>query len=326
MKFDFLFCSERSGSNLITQMMDSHPEISGPFSTQLMNFFLSQLYKYGNISEEKNWRILVEDILLYLESMHSTWQSSFKIEEVLTQVKERSFKSIHRWVYEHEAGLEGKKRLFIKDNHAYKSIGYTEASFDKPRYVWLIRDPRDAVVSLLDNGIMNGGAKHVCGFWNDDQYGFLKAYTYLNAENRIIKVLFEDLLSNTEEVLKKICDFMGIDFDKQMLEFHKKDSVETNAANVSAWSDLNKPIIKNNFNLYKKRLNEVQIKYVEYNCMELMDYFGYKREFSTYEAPEVLENKLSEFTEEKPMASNEEKELYARWYEVRGKISARKLY
>lgn len=178
MKFDFLFCSERSGSNLVTKMMDAHPEICGPFPTQLMGFFIPNLYRYGDLSSNKNWQILVEDIVLYLNSMHSVWVSEFNTDKILNNVKERSFQAIHTYLYEQEAEVQGKSRLFIKDNHAYKSVGYIEAVFDKPKYVWVVRDPRDALVALLENGILPGGARYVCNFWNNDQQGFLNAYIF----------------------------------------------------------------------------------------------------------------------------------------------------
>lgn len=326
MKFDFLFCSERSGSNLITKMMDAHPQICGPFPTQLMLFFIPALYKYGDISKGANWKILLEDIAMYLNSMHSIWKCKFDVDTLLKNIKERSFKAIHTYVYEEEARIQGKSRLFIKDNHAYLSAGYIEAAFDKPKYVWLVRDPRDALVPLLENGILQGGTKRLCEFWSNDQRGFLNAYSYLKTEERIIQARFEDLLSDTENVLKKICGFLEVNFDKNMLNFYQKDLTKDNSSNVSAWNDLQKPVIKNNFGLYKEKLHEVQIKYIEANCMELMDYLGYKREFKQYEDMEALEQKLTELPEQKAQASDEEKDIFLKWSEARKTITSRKLY
>ena len=35
--FDFLICSERSGSNLIAKVMDTHPDACGPFPPHILS-------------------------------------------------------------------------------------------------------------------------------------------------------------------------------------------------------------------------------------------------------------------------------------------------
>lgn len=50
MKFDFLICSERSGSNLITKLLDNHSKYCGPTPPHLLRVFYPVLDKYGDLN------------------------------------------------------------------------------------------------------------------------------------------------------------------------------------------------------------------------------------------------------------------------------------
>ena len=58
--FDFLICSERSGSNLITKIMDAHPDVCGPFPSHILSYFSRNLYRYGDLASEESWSCLLE--------------------------------------------------------------------------------------------------------------------------------------------------------------------------------------------------------------------------------------------------------------------------
>ncbi len=61
MDFDFLFCSERSGSNLITKIMNAHPDICGPSPTHALRVFCHQYFRYGDLRNDAHWRVLIDD-------------------------------------------------------------------------------------------------------------------------------------------------------------------------------------------------------------------------------------------------------------------------
>ena len=66
-QFDFLLCSERSGSNLITQILDSHSEVSGPFPSHLLLRVGRHVARYGDLRDDASWRALVTDVVDYPE-------------------------------------------------------------------------------------------------------------------------------------------------------------------------------------------------------------------------------------------------------------------
>jgi hypothetical protein len=45
-------CSERSGSNFITKVMNGHEDICGPSTKHIINPVARNFYRYGNLMDE----------------------------------------------------------------------------------------------------------------------------------------------------------------------------------------------------------------------------------------------------------------------------------
>ena len=80
MRFDFLICSERSGSNLITKLLDSHPEVCGPFPSHMVRTFSLNLNGYGDLNDDAAWSTLLDDAVFYINRIISLWKSDFRLE------------------------------------------------------------------------------------------------------------------------------------------------------------------------------------------------------------------------------------------------------
>ena len=74
MHFDFLICSERSGSNLIAKIMNAHTQVCGPFPSHILRIFTQNLYRYGDIRRDENWDSLLDDLAVYHQSIFAQWK------------------------------------------------------------------------------------------------------------------------------------------------------------------------------------------------------------------------------------------------------------
>ncbi|HUV08005.1 MAG TPA: sulfotransferase, partial [Spirochaetia bacterium] len=307
MRFDFLMCSERSGSNLITKILDAHPDICGPFPTHMIRAVSLNLYRYADLAEDRNWYTLILDISSLLNNGIARWKTRFDEETLAAGVKERRLDAIIRFIYETEARAHGKKRLFVKENHSYLCLPYILAHFKEARIVYLARDPRDMALTWKEASSAPGGVKSGAGMWKIDQQNGIKAHGFLGDAERIILIRFEDLVTEPEREAKRLCSFLGMDYSAQMLRFHEKEIVQENANRLSSWKDLQKPIIGDNFNLYKQSLSEAETRYVEALCLEEMEYFGYARDFQASGALEELERSLPAENLHKTLTDSEAK-------------------
>ena len=322
--FDFLICSERSGSNLITKIMDAHPDVCGPFPSHILSYFSRNLYRYGDLSREENWSCLLADVAFFLEKGQALWVSKIPLEQLRERVQGRSLADIFGAVYEHEVEANGKKRAFIKENWAYDFVGFMLSHFESAKYVYLVRDPRDMALWWKESnarGQVQSGAKQ----WKTDQQSSIQVYGYLSDIGRILLVRFEDLIADTEEQARRICRFLGLEYSQQMLRFHEKDVVKENAKRITSWSDLQKPIIKDNVNRYRTGLSEDEIRYIEGLCDEEMDFFGYAKDFSLETSLEELEKRLPEEDLSSKLSATE-RQVHASFGVARKRIEERSLY
>jgi hypothetical protein len=326
MPFDFLICSERSGSNLITKILDAHPRICGPFPSHMIRTLALNINNYGDLGVDRNWRALLEDTAGLLEHGIAKWSTSFSPQQLERELRTRTLGALIRFVYESEASAHGKNRVFVKENHTYTFLSYLVAHFPDSRYVFLVRDPRDMALTWKEAPSAHGAVKSAARQWKEDQGRSLEAYGFLNDLGNIILIRFEDLVGDTENTVRRTCAFLGVEYAPAMLEFHTKGIVGENAARMSSWGDLRQPIIPNNFNLYEARLNEAEIRFVETLCREEMSFFGYEPRFDASVPLEELERSLPEelTTRDEGELTETERTLFAAFDAARQRIIDRR--
>jgi hypothetical protein len=305
----------------MTKIMDGHPAVCGPFPSHMMRTFCKTYFLYGDARNDRNWEELTTDVAEYLDHIFAQWESKVTSSELRERCTQRTLAEIIRYVYEKEANARGKNRLFVKENHAYQFLTFTATQFPTSRFVWVVRDPRDMALCQRDS-ILAGGVQTAVIAWKNDQAGSLKAYGYLRDTGRMALVKFEELLQRPEETIRQVCDHLQLAYDPQMLEFHKNPNVSKNASTVSAWSDLAKPIIADNFDNYKTGLSEDEIRFVEAYCKEEMETLGYALEFEPGDVETVRARLADESTFDRER-SPQEKARYEPYFEMMKRLQAR---
>ena len=323
MHFDFLLCSERSGSNLITKILNAHPEICGPFPSHMFRYFSTNYWRYGDLRRDENWEVFLEDAAYYMANIFATWGSSVSLDELRLAIGERSLAAVGRVFYEAEAASHGKSRVFVKENHTWSIMAYLLAHFSDAKFVWMVRDPRD--MALTWRALARGGVRTATETWLSDQRGSLKAYTWLRDVGRIHRVRFEDLVLAPEETTRDICAFLGVPYDSQMLSFHEHDIVVENANKMASWHDLQSPLIPDRIGRYAQELSEAEILYIEARCAREMAYFGYQRDYSEIADPDELGGEIPDERSYDREWTPTEKEAYARFFGATQRIESRDL-
>lgn len=106
------------------------------------------------------------------------------------------------------------------DIHRHASLA--NAQFPDAKFIHLLRDPRDVARSSVGMGWAGHsyfGVKH----WIDTETEWDKAAL---PPDRTLTVRFEDLIHDVEASTKEICQFIGIPFQPEMLEYHKHSTYD----------------------------------------------------------------------------------------------------
>lgn len=117
----FVVGTERSGTTLLMVMLGCHPRIAVPEVARYYPRFRPYLYTYGDLSDDENFRTLAEEMIFGLKIPFWGMKVNPKtiVDEIVSEVRERSFAGIYCAMlerYAQEAGNKprwGEKRLII---------------------------------------------------------------------------------------------------------------------------------------------------------------------------------------------------------------------
>lgn len=300
-KMVFLFCSERCGSNLVSSIMGSHPDIYSPPPYHLGRDLIQNLHStlgLGPGSLARN--MLSERLLKTVRKTHSE-QAAEQLGTWLSQYPEASGAEITRYVYTEFNVPPECDTIFIKENNLHRILFHILQCFPDARFVFQVRDPRDFLASAKarrDHWLGNkfGSDRNALAIWRDDQLGALTALACLGPA-RVFFQRYEDLIGHPREVLTALCHFLDKRFDESMLDFHESKAVAHLAEGEKARENLSKPLMSDNFGKYRSKLSKRSIRMVETHVGEFMDRFGYARDFPRRAKPlkwDILRLQLTE--------------------------------
>ena len=210
--------SPRSGTTLLRLMLDAHPELAIPPETG----FLPAAAALQGRGEELRERFFA--LLVGFPPEAPGW-SDFGIpaeafEERLRRLAPFTVAEGCRLFYRMYAERFGKPRWGEKTPLYGLHLEQLEALLPEARFVHLVRDGRDAAVSLRDRWFSPGRDIAVqAAYWRDN----VAAIRSNGSRCRhFLEVRFEDLICDAEAVQRRICDFLELRWDAAMLEYHRR--------------------------------------------------------------------------------------------------------
>ena len=203
----------RSGTTLLRLMLDSHPDVAIPGETH----WVPKLIKAFERSKQTG-----EDAA-NLAIDHKRWGDfHLDADELRTRIK-----GLHpvtaadsiRAFYMLYAEREGKSRYGDKTPGYVKEMRRIQRVLPEARFVHIIRDGRDVSLSHLR---MNWGPETYAESARLWRNRIRKARKMAPSVNHYMEIHFEDLVSDTEGTLRRVCEFIDLEFDPVMLTYHER--------------------------------------------------------------------------------------------------------
>jgi hypothetical protein len=209
----FVIGAARSGTTLLRMMLDAHGELAVPFETQLLPELL-------DAREDGAEPAQLAEMLV----THRRWPDfgldADEIRTEFTALEPFDLAEAMRRFYRAYARSQGKPRWGDKSPGYALHVERIGALLPEAHFVHLIRDGRDVRLSQLRRGSDHPNAKKHARRWRKRVRTAQKEGATL--PGRYMELRYEDLITEPEPELRRICDFIELDFDPAMLTYHER--------------------------------------------------------------------------------------------------------
>lgn len=146
----------------------------------------------------------------------------------------------------------------------------------KVSVIHVIRDPRDVLLSKKKAAWSRKGHtwKHI--FANRVQVKLGRDAGIRDVRGRYYEVIYEDLISQPERVLRDLCDAFGLSFDFGMLQFSESAEKLVSREEFSWKKETLGPLLTTNKEKWKKGLSDREIALTELCCRQAFLIGGYR--------------------------------------------------
>jgi hypothetical protein len=206
----FVVSATRSGSTLMRLMLDSHPEMAIPLETH----FVPDLIK------ARRWERADADRLAEVVTTHRRWGDfhldAGELRRRFRAVEPLEIGELIRVFYRLYAESQAKPRWGDKTPGYVREMIRIEHVLPEARFVHLIRDGRDVALSVL---AMEWGPDTFEGAARRWRKRVMRGREQAARLPHYIEVRYEDLVLDTERTLRRVCEFVELDFDPAMLRY-----------------------------------------------------------------------------------------------------------
>ena len=213
----------RSGTTLLKEMLSGASELAIPSES----YFIPQLWdRHG---ERPDREAFLDD----LERLPRIREWGVPREAIEARMPERpSFAEAVGAVYAAYAELHGRRRWGDKTPSYMEELELLERAFPGAQYVHLIRDGRDAGLSFLAmrrrprfNWARPRGLGGFAAQWRRE-VGRARALGRRLGPARYREVRYEELVADPEATIRELCEFLGLAFEPEMLEYQRRFAAE----------------------------------------------------------------------------------------------------
>lgn len=212
----FIVGAPRSGTKLLRTLLNNHPDISLGHEGNFIPRFIKHFGLTADLSQPQLWEKIYEQFSrsAFYGTPERKAVSFSKTEfiEALAAHQSSTWADVFE-VMLRPYGPNPHARIYGDKSHGYlNDVELIRAVFPHVRFIFLVRDPRDQALSAAD--IWNRHPLRSAQLWASVAQKAVQAGLDTNSD--ALTVRYEDLTSDTEDELKRICTFLLLEFVPEM--------------------------------------------------------------------------------------------------------------
>lgn len=219
----FVVGCDRSGTTLLTTLMESGLGLAVPLETHFIPYFAKTLFLWGNLEKRRNRHRLLQAIGYFLEILliqaHPNKESGLMrsasllaaFDDVDVIVDESgSYQTLIGGLFARFAAIQGK-RGWVDNSSFYEPISLDVWWSHLPgmKVIHIVRDGRDVVLSWLQAWWGPASMGEAAQLWSDHVMD--KRAWGLAHPGHYLEVCYETLLDDPKAVLAQIAQFLAIE-------------------------------------------------------------------------------------------------------------------
>jgi tetratricopeptide (TPR) repeat protein len=212
----FLISQPRAGSTMTQRILGCHPDIHTVSEPWIM---LSPLYhlRFNNIEAEYDTKIFKKAFQTFFEGFPNQYEIYYN-----------GLRYMYSYIYDCALKNTNKKFFLDKTPRYYYIIPELLKTFPESRFIILLRNPLAVLCSIVRTWIKNDWNK--LNIFKSDliKAPFLLMEGIQKLGDRCLVLHYENLITNPEKEIKKICQSMELVFSSEIIKYGTK--------NITKWT------------------------------------------------------------------------------------------
>lgn len=276
----FVIGNPRSGTSLLRIMLNSHSAIVIPPECGFIHWWYK---KYKNWNSKSSITEFITD--LKTSKKIETWQLDFEAlaSFLETQKIETYNELVFLVVSFYGSSIHQKQNPLVlgdKNNYYIDHLDTLQRIAPDSKFLIIIRDPRDVYCSYKGIAELNTKSIYVPKLpqsienftenWKNNQSEILKFIKTLDSEQFTV-INYEDLVLESESNLRKVCEFLDLEFEEKMLHYYETN--DEPAALLDWKKKTLRPPDPSSIGVFKKRLSSIEIDAIENHTFGIYNQF-----------------------------------------------------
>ena len=269
----FITGAWRSGTTLISRMLNNHPDLEITYDTA--HFMRFSYNKYNPINDKKNVKKLIIDST---QRLYERYNLKISPNEVLKTINSKyNYSNIYNCLMKVFLLQKNKKKIWgEKTNLAWTKVPDFFKMYPKGRVLHIVRDPRAVLLSWkkFTSAPGNDYLDSILNCYDSMKRGIY--YKKIFNKKRYKLIRYEDLVTEPHKTVKSICKKFEIKFEKTMLDSNLFTDMHGNKWLANTSHKKFDGISKVAINKWKSELNSWEIYITDLVHNKLLPSYKYK--------------------------------------------------
>lgn len=265
----FIIGMPRSGTKLLRELLNNHTKISIlTIETEFLPYWVKNWGTWGGAERLSDYKYFDRFYKKVIRLPYFLYKSSrgdlINPRDWYNRCGSFSVSGVFEALVRHDANV-GKSMIWGDKSPAYiRQIPLIKKLFPEAKIIHIIRDVRDYCLSI--NNVWGKNMMRAAQRWADD-VAKARSDGALFKED-CIELKYEDLLDNPEIILMRLCEFLGVEYEDQMLEFKNPTENYGDARDK-------KEVVSSNKRKWEKKLDKKMVLNIEMICSSQLRALGY---------------------------------------------------